>query len=134
LFIGGEDLPELPLRDRKARLKALFAKSKLPRTLRYVHHFETAGDAVRRSACLMHLEGIVSKRLDAPYKSGRGTDWTKAKCRGGREVVIGGWTREGGRLRSLLAGVYRGKKLVYVGRVGTGFVTESGVRFASLAM
>jgi len=121
LFIGGEDLRGLPLRDRKARLKALCAKSKRPRTLRYVDHFETAGDAVLRSACRMHLEGIVSKRLDAPYKSGRDMDWTKAKCRGGHEVVIGGWSSESGQLRSLLAGVYRGKKLVYVGRVGTGF-------------
>ena len=121
LFAGAEDLRELPLRDRKARLKLLLAKSKLPRTIRYVDHFETAGDAVLRSACRMHLEGIVSKRLDAPYKSGRGMDWTKAKCRDGHEVVIGGWTSEGRRLRSLLAGVYRGRKLVYVGRVGTGF-------------
>ena len=125
LFIEGDDLRELPLRDRKARLKALLAKSKLPPTLRYVDHFETAGDAVLQSACRMHLEGIVSKRLDAPYKSGRGMDWTKAKCRGGHEVVIGGWTSEGGRLRSLLAGVHRGKKLVYVGRVGTGFAAET---------
>jgi bifunctional non-homologous end joining protein LigD len=121
LFAGGEDLRETPLRDRKARLKTLFAKSKLPRIFRYVDHFETAGDAVLRSACRMHLEGIVSKRLDAPYKSGRGMDWTKAKCRDGHEVVIGGWTSEGGQLRSLLAGLYRGKKLEYVGRVGTGF-------------
>ena len=72
LFVEGEDLRELPLRDRKARLKALLAKSKLPPTLRYVEHFETAGDAVLQSACRMHLEGIVSKRLDAPYRSGRG--------------------------------------------------------------
>jgi len=128
LFIGGEDLREKPLRDRKARLKALFAKSKLARIFRYVDHFETAGDAVLRSACLMHLEGIVSKRLDAPYKSGRGMDWTKAKCRGGQEVVIGGWTSESGQLRSLLAGVYRGKKLVYVGRVGTGFAAATARR------
>src|SRR5512140_3966620 len=128
LFIGGEDLRGLPLRDRKARLKAQFAKSKLPRTLRYVDHFETAGDAVLRSACLMHLEGIVSKRLDAPYTAGRGTDWTKAKCRGGHEVVIGGWTSEGGRLRSLLAGVHRGKRLVYIGRIGTGFAAEPVLR------
>jgi bifunctional non-homologous end joining protein LigD len=121
LFADGEDLRGKPLRERKARLKALFAKSKLPRIFRYVDHFETAGDAVLRSACRMHLEGIVSKRLDAPYRSGRGMDWTKAKCRDGQEVVIGGWTSEGGQLRSLLAGLYRGKKLVYVGRVGTGF-------------
>jgi bifunctional non-homologous end joining protein LigD len=123
LFIEGDDLRELPLRDRKARLKALLAKSKL--NLRYVDHFETAGDAVLQSACRMHLEGIVSKRLDAPYKSGRGMDWTKTKCRGGHEVVIGGWTSEGGRFRSLLAGVHCGKKLVYVGRVGTGFAAET---------
>jgi bifunctional non-homologous end joining protein LigD len=72
----------------------------------------------------MHFEGIVSKRLDAPYRSGRVGTWTKAKCRAGQEVVIGGWTMTGRRLRSLLVGVHRGKKLVYVGRVGTGFGEE----------
>jgi bifunctional non-homologous end joining protein LigD len=125
LFMEGDDQRERPLRDRKARLKGLLAASKLPPTVRYVDHFETAGDAVLRSACRMHLEGIVSKRLDAPYRSGRGRGWTKSKCRGGHEVVIGGWTSEGGRLRSLLAGVHRGKNLVYVGRVGTGFGAET---------
>jgi bifunctional non-homologous end joining protein LigD len=125
LFMEGDDQRERPLRDRKARLKVLLTASKRPPTVRYVDHFETAGDAVLRSACQMHLEGIVSKRLDAPYRSGRGVGWTKSKCRGGHEVVIGGWTSEGGRLRSLLAGVHRGKKLVYVGRVGTGFAADT---------
>ena len=122
LFADGEDLRPLPLSDRKARLKALLQglKGKHP-ALRYVDHFETAGDAVLQSACRMHLEGIVSKELDAPYRSGRGGSWLKAKCRAGHEVVIGGWTSEGKRLRSLLAGVHKGKRLVYVGRVGTGF-------------
>ena len=122
LFAGGEDLRPLPLSDRKARLRALLGglKGKHP-ALRYVDHFESAGDAVLQSACRMHLEGIVSKQLDAPYRSGRGGSWVKAKCRAGHEVVIGGWTSEGKRLRSLLAGVHKGKKLVYVGRVGTGF-------------
>ncbi len=73
----------------------------------------------------MPLEGIVSKGLDAPYFSGRGGSWVKTKCRAGQEVVIGGWTSEGKRLRSLLVGVHRGhgtdQQLVYVGRVGTGF-------------
>ena len=46
----------------------------------------------------MSLEGIVSKRLDAPYRSGRGDDWTKSKCRAGHEVVIGGWTTTGGQV------------------------------------
>lgn len=126
LFLEGEDLRPLPLSERKTRLKALLEGLKGKHaSLRFVDHFETAGDAVLQSACRMHLEGIVSKELDAPYKSGRGGSWTKAKCRAGHEVVIGGWTSEGKRLRSLLAGVHRGegksKKLVYVGRVGTGF-------------
>jgi bifunctional non-homologous end joining protein LigD len=89
--------------------------------LRYVEHFETGGDAILDSACRASLEGIVSKRLDAPYRPGRGDSWVKAKCRGGHEVVIGGWTSEGDRFRSLLAGVRRGDHLVYIGRVGTGF-------------
>ncbi len=119
LFANGRDLRPLALRDRKAALKTLLS-DRGPR-LRYVDHFERSGDAVLRSACRMSLEGIVSKRLDAPYRSGRGEAWTKAKCRAGHEVVIGGWTGEKGQLRSLLVGVNRGGKLVHVGRVGTGF-------------
>jgi bifunctional non-homologous end joining protein LigD len=126
LFDGGLDLRNLPLTERKARLKALV--DDLPKTaatrLRYVDHFETGGDAVLQSACRMHLEGIVSKRLDAPYRSDRSESWVKSKCRAGHEVVIGGWTGEAGQLRSLLVGVHRGDKLVYVGRVGTGFGAE----------
>jgi bifunctional non-homologous end joining protein LigD len=123
LFIAGEDLRELPLRERKARLQAAVAKAgkRLAKRIRYVDHFETAGDAVLQSACRMSLEGIVSKRLDAPYRSGRGDGWQKSKCRAGHEVVIGGWNGEAGQLRSLLVGVHRGDKLVYVGKVGTGF-------------
>lgn len=115
------DLTSLPLAERKARLEKLLGKAGKHRLLRYVEHFIEPGDAVLESACRMDLEGIVSKRLDAPYQSGRSTAWTKAKCRGGQEIVIGGWTEVGGQLRSLLAGVHRNGKLVYVGRVGTGF-------------
>lgn len=122
LFIEGEDLRDLPLMERKARLQDVLARLKTRHPgLRYVDHFETGGDAVLQSACRMHFEGIISKELSAPYRSGRVGSWTKAKCRAGHEVVIGGWTSEGRRLRSLLAGVHRGRKLVYVGRVGTGF-------------
>src|SRR5258708_426854 len=67
------------------------------------------------------LEGIVSKKLKAPYRSGRSEDWTKAKTRAGHEVVLGGWKTTNGKFRSLLAGVYRGDHLAYVGIVGTGF-------------
>jgi bifunctional non-homologous end joining protein LigD len=122
LFAEGLDLRGLPLSERKDALRTLLASTKAKKqTIRYVDHFETGGDAVLQSACKMHLEGIVSKELDAPYKSGRHGTWVKAKCRAGHEVVIGGWTAEGKKLRSLLAGVHRGDKLVYVGRVGTGF-------------
>jgi bifunctional non-homologous end joining protein LigD len=76
---------------------------------------------VLRSACRLSLEGIVSKRGDAPYVSGRTNTWAKSKCRAGHEVVIGGYSTTEGKFRSLLVGVHRGDGFVYVGRVGTGF-------------
>ena len=123
LFLAGEDLRPLPLAERKARLQAVVkaAGRALERRIRYVEHFVTAGDAVLQSACRMSLEGIVSKRLDAPYRSDRGDAWQKSKCRAGHEVVIGGWTGETGQLRSLLVGVHKGERLIYLGRVGSGF-------------
>jgi bifunctional non-homologous end joining protein LigD len=129
LFLEGEDLRGLTLEDRKARLKTMLDKA-APKDgrLRFVDHFTAAGDAVLRSACRMSLEGIVSKRLDAPYRSGRGDSWTKSKCRAGHEVVIGGWSGEAGQLRSLLVGVHRHDSLVYLGKVGTGFGRETVAR------
>jgi bifunctional non-homologous end joining protein LigD len=129
LFADGSDLRNLPLSERKSRLKALLdARPRAAKRIRYVDHFEIAGDAVLQSACRMSLEGIVSKRLDAPYRSGRADSWLKSKCRAGHEVVIGGWTGEAGQLRSLLVGVHRGDKLIYVGRVGTGFGRDKVAR------
>jgi bifunctional non-homologous end joining protein LigD len=116
-----EDLRPLPLADRKERLRSLLDTADLGDSIRYVAHFESTADTVLLSACKMHLEGIVSKRLDAPYVSGRSGNWTKAKCRTGHEVVLGGWTTAAGGLRSLLAGVNRDGHLVYVGRIGTGY-------------
>ncbi len=123
LFDGDTDLRPLSLSRRKARLQQLLsgASSGIEAVIRYVEHFESGGDAVLKSACRLSLEGIVSKRLDAPYQSGRTDSWTKAKCRAGREVVIGGWSTTGGKFRSLLVGVHRGPDFVYIGRVGTGF-------------
>ena len=119
MYAGGENLRDLPLSERKARLKALLGEGS--DRIRYVEHFTSGGEAVLRSACRMSLEGIVSKRLDAPYRSGRGEAWTKSKCRAGHEVVIGAWTTTGNAFRSLIAGVYRDGKLIHVGRIGTGF-------------
>ena len=130
LYAQGLDLRGLPLGDRKARLAALLAtlKGKAAQRLRYVEHFETGGEAVLRSACGMSLEGIVSKKLDAPYRSGRGETWTKAKCRAGHEVVIGAWTTTGAAFRSLIVGAFRDGKLIHLGRVGTGFGKEKLAR------
>jgi len=119
LFSGDEDLRGLSLADRKARLEAHLRGA--PDNIRYVDHFPAAGEAVLLSACRMDLEGIVSKRLDAPYQSGRSDSWVKSKCRQGHEVVIGGWTTTGQAFRSLIAGVYRDGELVHVGRIGAGF-------------
>ncbi len=120
LHTDAEDLRHLPLSERKRRLKALL--DGYPSTqVRYVDHFETGGDAVLSSACRMSLEGIVSKKLDAPYRAGRGETWVKSKCRAGHEVVIGGWATTGENFRSLLVGAHRGDGFVYLGRVGTGF-------------
>ena len=119
LFAENEDLRRLPLSARKAKLQKLLARHDTH--IRYVEHFTSGGDAVLLSACRMNLEGIVSKKLDAPYNSGRGDTWTKAKCRAGHEVVIGGWSTTAGKFRSLLVGVNRDDHLIYVGRVGTGY-------------
>jgi len=123
LFLGTEDLRGLPLTERKKGLKHLL--DSLPpegrERIRYVSHVEAEGSEVWKSACEMGLEGIISKRLDSAYTSTRSDNWAKAKCRGGQEVIIGGWTTNEGQLRSLLVGVHREGHLAYVGRVGTGF-------------
>ena len=118
------DLRPLALEARKQRLKAILAAVDPSSRVRYVEHFESGASAVLESACKMHLEGIVSKKLDAPYRSGRSGCWVKAKCRAGHEVIIGGWTTQEGTLRSLLAGVNHNGHLVYVGRIGTGYGTR----------
>ena len=123
LFEGDEDLRAKPLSHRKARLQAYCDRvGPAGPSLRYVDHFASSGETVLLSACRMDLEGVISKKLDAPYKAGRSATWLKSKCRGRDEVVIGGWSSEGGaRLRSLLVGVQDEGGLRYRGRVGTGF-------------
>jgi len=122
LFADGLDMRRLPLAERKARLKLLLdARKAKARNIRYVEHFEADGDAVMDSAKRLLLEGVVSKKLGAPYQSGRSESWTKAKARAGQEVVIGGWKTTNGKFRSLMAGVYRDHDLAFVGIVGTGF-------------
>ena len=122
LFDGGQDIRQLPLIQRKERLKRLLGrKGAHDQQIKYIEHLAEAGDAVLKSACKLNLEGIISKRADASYQSGRTETWMKSKCRAGHEVVIGGWSGSATNLRSLVVGVHRGDHLIHTGRVGTGF-------------
>ncbi len=120
LFAGGRDLRKLPLSARKDLLAEILKPVRSKR-LRFVPHFTSHGDAMLEAACKMDMEGIISKKLDAPYVSGRADYWTKSKCRGGQEVVIGAWRGTARKMRSLLVGTHQDGKLVYMGRVGTGY-------------
>ncbi|MGH7368839.1 MAG: DNA ligase D [Candidatus Rokuibacteriota bacterium] len=123
LFLDGRDLRALPLLQRKEHLARLITGRR--GRLRYSEHFDCPGRRVYERACRMGLEGIVSKRKQAPYASGRGAAWLKTKCVARQELVIGGFTDpEGARTEfgSLLVGAHdRDGRLVYAGRVGTGF-------------
>jgi bifunctional non-homologous end joining protein LigD len=121
LFADGTDLRNRPLEERKIRLERLLAHLAASKRIRFVPHFASSGSAMLAAACGMHLEGVISKRLSAPYVSGRGGGWLKAKCRGGQEVVIGAWRGDDKRLRSLIVGTFQSGKFVHMGRVGTGY-------------
>ncbi len=121
LWISGRDLRAKALLERKQQLRELLESRPASGALRYVDHLTGSGAQVLASACKLGLEGIVSKRVDAPYISERTRSWIKTKCRAGQEIVLGGWTRDGKHVRSLLGGVMKRGKLVYVGRIGTGF-------------
>lgn len=123
LFANGVDLRKLPLTQRKERLSEMLGDVDrgTENLIRYVEHFTNGGDAVLQSACRLELEGIISKKADATYVSGRTDTWAKSKCRAGHEVVIGGWSTTNGKFRSLLVGVNRGEHFAYIGRVGTGY-------------
>jgi bifunctional non-homologous end joining protein LigD len=120
LYLEGRELQNVPLRDRKSALNRVIGELEDSSVIRYVEHFDVSGKSVLETVRTMSLEGIVSKQLKDIYRPGQ-RDWTKTKFRPGQEVVLGGWTSDGSRFRSLLAGVYRDKHLAYVGRIGTGF-------------
>lgn len=117
----GVDLRSRPLVERKAALASIVSLATSSR-VRRVDHFEQGGRALLQSACELRLEGIVSKRKDAPYQTGQRSDaWRKAKCRPTVEVAIVGWRSDGPTLRYLLAAARDGDRLRYAGRIQTGF-------------
>jgi bifunctional non-homologous end joining protein LigD len=122
LYLDGEDLRGMPLVRRKERLAALVAGAGAP--LRYCEDFAEDGEVMLRHACRLSLEGLVSKRRDARYPTGRTKAWIKSKCSDRQEFVIGGWvpsSASDAMVGSLVLGVNRDGGLAHVGRVGTGF-------------
>ena len=122
IYGDGYDLRDVALADRKATLRALMPRGDGP--LRFSEDFDTEGEIVLENACRLSLEGIVSKRSDAPYRSGRGRDWIKSKCSHRQEFVIAGHVPSStgaGAIGSLVLGFYENGRLKHVGRVGTGF-------------
>jgi bifunctional non-homologous end joining protein LigD len=123
LHRDGRDLTGLPLIERKAELADLVGKAP-GGPIVYSDHFEESGAVVLRHACQMHLEGIVSKRRDAPYRSGRSDAFLKIKCEHSQELVVGGYAPSNVMPRAigaLVVGYYDGGEFVYAGRVGTGY-------------
>ena len=129
LHLDGQDLTSLPLGERKAALARLLDRAGAAADpVRYSDHVEGSGQAFFQKACGMRLEGIVSKRRQDPYHSGRGRSWVKTKCNREQELVIAGFTEPEGRrkgLGALLLAVNDESKLRYVGKVGTGFTAQS---------
>ncbi len=122
LHLDGHSTRRLPLRTRKDLLHGLF---EWVDPLRYTTHRDAAGEEYFHEACGKGWEGLIAKRADAPYRSGRTPDWLKFKCEQGQELVVGGWTdpqgsREG--FGALLLGYHTDDgSLRYAGKVGTGF-------------
>ncbi|MER8712555.1 DNA ligase D [Mesorhizobium sp. M1295] len=128
LQLNGQDIRSEPLVERKERLRSLLAGQTEEQAVRFSDHFAEPGKIMLEHACRLGLEGVVSKRADAPYRSGRVPSWVKSKCTARQEFVIGGYMpsdKTGRGLRSLLVGYHEGGKLRYAGRVGTGFTAKS---------
>jgi bifunctional non-homologous end joining protein LigD len=125
LYLDGYDLTGLPLRDRKGLLKTTV---RFAEPLRFTPHRVGEGERYLEEACGKGWEGLIAKRWAAPYVGRRSGDWLKFKCVQGQELVIGGYTDPQGsreRFGALLVGYYDGDRLVYAGKVGTGFDRET---------
>jgi bifunctional non-homologous end joining protein LigD len=121
LRLGGEDVRELPLRERKAMLRQAL---RFEGPVRFSPHRNEQGEELFRDACRKGLEGLMAKRADSPYWATRSSDWRKLKCHAEQELVIGGYTApQGSRtdFGALLVGYFEDGTLSYAGKVGTGF-------------
>src|SRR5438309_1785677 len=133
LAFGGYDLRPLPLEQRKAPLEQI-----VPRVgpIKYLTHFEKDGEALYEQVVKMGLEGIVAKKADAPYRAGRSPNWLKIRADRVDDFVVVGFTRPKGSrsgFGALDLGAYQDGKLVYGGRVGSGF-TAAELKDVSAAL
>jgi bifunctional non-homologous end joining protein LigD len=123
MFVDGMDLRKVPLWARRARLSEVLKNA--GEHLRLSEAFDAPAAAVFEAAASLGLEGLMLKRRDAPYESGRTQSWLKAKARLRQELVICGFTARGskdGEIGSLLLGYYDDAgKLHDAGSVGTGW-------------
>ena len=137
LTVDDDVLMSLPLEQRKARLEKLIKpkKNARPGVLRYSDHVVGSGKQFFELACKTGLEGIISKRRDKPYLPGRGSSWQKTKCLLRQEFVIAGFTDPEGQrtgIGALLVGYYEKDRLVYAGKVGTGYTHKMLVELRRL--
>jgi bifunctional non-homologous end joining protein LigD len=127
VHLDGHDLSDVPLIERKQALAQLLqaAGYDTSSTVRYSDHVQGQGPEFFEQACALGLEGVVSKRADTPYRSGRSRQWLKVKCaHQNAEFVVGGYTPPAGArsgFGALMLGSYRNGRLEYSGRLGTGF-------------
>ncbi|SEO76299.1 ATP-dependent DNA ligase LigD phosphoesterase module /ATP-dependent DNA ligase LigD polymerase module [Salinihabitans flavidus] len=127
MALDGEDLTGKPLSERRKALEKLFRGLPPRGPIRLCPIIEGEGAATLAAMCDAGGEGIISKRLDAPYRGGRSKSWIKSKCVRRAEFVIAGWspsTKRGRPFASLILGSYERGELVYRGRIGTGFDAE----------
>jgi bifunctional non-homologous end joining protein LigD len=126
LYLNGYDLTAAALEDRKSVLQSILdSRSSKSQRIQFSDHLVGRASKLFEKICEAGLEGMISKRRDAPYYPDRGPYWLKTKCRQVQEFVIAGYTNpEGSRVGfgALVLGYYKdGGSLTYVGRVGTGF-------------
>jgi bifunctional non-homologous end joining protein LigD len=133
LEVDGESIERMPLVERKARLKKLLGRQDGP-AVHYSDHIVGHGDKVLAALCEAGQEGVIAKLADAPYRHERTKTWLKIKCLQRQELVIGGWRPSDKHkgFASLLLGTWEDGKLVYRGRVGTGFDAESAAKLQKL--
>jgi bifunctional non-homologous end joining protein LigD len=129
LFLNGADVRHLPLLHRKAKLASLLEREEVKAATRiqYLDHLIGDPKPLRQQCENLSLEGVVSKRHDRPYISGRGPDWVKVKNRFREHFVVAGYEMDqSDNLSSLLVGVYEDSRLIFAGRVGTGWDQATG--------